>query len=145
VRVPAILVSPYAADPVFKQQLDHTSLLKYLIDKWQLGPLGERTARAYTFASALHGPPRPDTPRFISPVPSGLMPVPAPPRQPLNDHQSALVALSHALESMAEEDPNIVAARSRQVLSGPQSQIDTAVDRVEAFLSHATASLTKAV
>jgi phospholipase C len=145
VRVPAILVSPYAADPVFKQQLDHTSVLKYLIDKWQLGPLGERTAQARTFASALRGPPRPDMPRLISSVPARLMPVPAPARQPLNDHQSALVALSHALESLAEEDPHIVAARSRQVISGPQSQIDTAVDRVEAFLSHAAASLAKAV
>jgi hypothetical protein len=130
---------------VFKQQLDNTSLLKYLIDKWQLGPLGERTAQARTFASALRGPPRPDTPRLISSVPPGLTPVPAPPRQPLNDHQSALIALSHALESMAGEDPNIVAARSRQVISGPQSQIDTAVDRVAAFLSHAAASLAKAV
>jgi hypothetical protein len=37
------------------------------------------------------------------------------------------------LESMAQEDSHIVAARSRQVLSGPQSQIDAAVDRFEAF------------
>jgi phospholipase C len=125
--------------------LDHTSLLKYLIDKWQLGPLGERTARARTFANALSGPPRPDTPRLISSVPSGLTPIPATPRQSLNDHQSALVALSHALESMAEEDPNVVAARSRQVISGPQSQIDAAFDRVEAFLSHAAALAGKAV
>ena len=43
--MPALLVSPYAANAVFKELLDHTSLLKYLIDKWSLGPLGERIYR----------------------------------------------------------------------------------------------------
>jgi phospholipase C len=140
VRVPALLVSPFAANAVFKQQLDHTSLLRYLIDKWLLGPLGERTAHAGSFADALHGPARADTPLSIAAVPAQLAPAAPPPRQPLNDHQTALVALSHALESMAGEDPSVVAARSRQLLTGPQSQIDTAVDRVDAFLKRGTSS-----
>ena len=139
VRVPALLVSPFAANAVFNEQLDHTSLLKYLIDKWQLGPLGERAAQARSFASALGGTARTDTPLLISAVPIGLVPVVAPPRQPLNDHQTALVALSHALESMAGEDPSVVAARSQQVLTGPQSQIDAAVERVDEFLKHGAA------
>jgi phospholipase C len=145
VRVPAILVSPFAANTVFKEQLDHTSLLKYLIDKWKLGSLGERAAQANTFASALHGPPRTNAPLAISAVPAGLAPVAAPPRRPLNDHQTALVALSHALETMADEDPGVVAARSRQIITGPQSQIDTAVDRVEAFLAHGVALTVKSI
>ena len=140
VRVPAILVSPYAANTVFKDELDHTSLLKYLSDKWQLGPLGARTAQAKSFAGALGGTLRADTPVSISAVPAGLTP-----RHPLNDHQSALIALSHALESMADEDPAVIAARSRQVITGPQSQIDTAVDRMEAFLAHAAGLAVKAV
>jgi phospholipase C len=145
VRVPAILVSPYAANDVFNEELDHTSLLKYLIDKWHLGPLGQRAAQANTFAQALGGTLRTDTPPVISSVPAGLSPVPAPPHRPLNDHQSALIGLSHALESMAEEDPAVIAARSKQVITGPQSQIDTAVDRVEAFLDHAAGLAAKAV
>jgi phospholipase C len=68
VRVPAILISPYAANSVFKEQLDHTSLLRYLIDKWKLGPLGERTAQAVSFASALGHTLRTDTPASISAV-----------------------------------------------------------------------------
>jgi phospholipase C len=142
VRVPALLVSPYAANGVFSQQLDHTSLLKYLIDKWQLGPLGERAAEASSFASAVQEPARTDTPRAISAVPAQLTPVAPPPRQPLNDHQSALVALSHALETMAQEDAAVVAMRSRQVLTGPQSQIDAAVDRMDAFLARCAAPAT---
>jgi hypothetical protein len=39
-------------------------------------------------------------------------------------------------ESMTGEDAEIVAARSRQVLSGAASQVDVAIDRVSAFLQH---------
>jgi hypothetical protein len=52
----------------------------------------------------------------------------------LNDHLAALVALSHVLESMGGEEASVVAARARQVLNGPQSQIDAAVDRVGSFI-----------
>ena len=52
-RVPAILVSPWIKQQVIHTVFDHTSLLKYLIDKWGLGPLGNRTAKANTFASSL--------------------------------------------------------------------------------------------
>jgi hypothetical protein len=53
----------------------------------------------------------------------------------LNEHQSAIVAMSHNLESMTDEDPNVVAARSRHVLTGPQAQTDAAVDRVDSFVA----------
>lgn len=61
----------------------------------------------------------------------------------LSSHQSALFALSHSLESMTEVDPNVVAARSRHVLTGPQSMIDVAVERVEDFLSQQRDSFVK--
>ncbi|MBV9015518.1 MAG: phospholipase [Alphaproteobacteria bacterium] len=142
VRVPALLVSPHVASGAFSHELDHTSLLKYLIDKWQLGPLGQRAAEANTFATAVQGPARTDTPLAVSAIPAQLTPVAPPPRQPLNDHQGALVALSHALETMAQEDANVVAMRSRQILTGPQSQIDAAVDRTDAFLARCAAPAT---
>lgn len=146
VRVPALLVSPYAAKAVIHDEMDHTSLLKYLIDKWNLGPLGARTAQANTFAAALRGPARTDTPTTIPAVTSGVTSQPPPPPHlPLNDHQAALVALTHALESMAEEDPATVAARNKQVLTGPQSQIDAAVDRVDAFLKNAAGLAVKSI
>ncbi len=134
VRVPAILVSPHVGNGVLHDQFDHTSLLKYLIDKWELGGLGERAAQAKSVAGAIGDNRRDDAPRSIPSLPTKLNQVPQLPRQPLNSHQNAIVALTHALESMAGEDPAIVAARSHQMLTGPQSQIDAAVDRVEAFL-----------
>jgi phospholipase C len=46
IRVPALLVSPWVAQGFDPTHFDHTSLLKYLIGKWGLGPLGNRTAKA---------------------------------------------------------------------------------------------------
>jgi phospholipase C len=64
-RVPAILVSPWVDAGVEHTQFDHTSLLKYLSDKWGLGPLGNRTAAANSIAVALRDKRRDDTVGFI--------------------------------------------------------------------------------
>lgn len=143
VRVPAILISPWLDNTVLHDVFDHTSVLKYLIDKWQLGPLGDRAARANSFAAAFLNVPRTNTPPIIPSVPATLSAATIPPKKPLNDHQSALIALSHALETMADEDPLVVATRSRQIVTGPQSQIDAAVERVDAFLAHGAAEIVK--
>jgi phospholipase C len=134
VRVPAILVSPWMGRRVISEQFDHTSLLRYLTDKWGLGALGERTAQAKSFEPFFLPERRTDTPRSI-PKPQALAGPHPVPVETLTAHQNGVVALSHALESMTNEDPSVIAARSRQVLSGPQSQIDAAVDRVTAFLA----------
>lgn len=70
VRVPAILVSPWIDKGVIKTVFDHTSLLRYLCEKWALEPLGLRMQaiagdkRANTFADELkkRTTPRTDTP-----------------------------------------------------------------------------------
>jgi phospholipase C len=53
VRVPALLVSPWVDRRPESTQFDHTSLLKYVIDKWQLGPLGNRAVNATSIRVAL--------------------------------------------------------------------------------------------
>ncbi len=54
VRVPALLVSPWVERRVEKTPFDHTSILKYLTDKWQLEPLpSRRMAQANSIAVAL--------------------------------------------------------------------------------------------
>ncbi len=59
VRVPALLVSPWVARRIEKTQFDHTSLLKYLTDKWQLDHLpSRRMAQANSIAVALSARPR---------------------------------------------------------------------------------------
>jgi phospholipase C len=46
IRVPALLVSPWFEQGFDATPFDHTGLLKYLTEKWDLGPLGNRTAQA---------------------------------------------------------------------------------------------------
>jgi phospholipase C len=136
-RVPCVLISPWVKNGVLSTKFDHTSLLKFLIDKWQLGPLGNRTAKANTFSDTFLATARTDTPERIE------VPVPAEPTTPmsataaattLTSGQKALVALSHALESMAGEDPGTVAARSKHILSNAQSHLDIAMERVDSFI-----------
>jgi phospholipase C len=77
VRVPAVLVSPWLRKGVISTVFDHTSLLKYMTDKWALGPLGNRTANANTFATDLRklSAPRADTPASV-PVAQPVPPAP---------------------------------------------------------------------
>lgn len=53
VRVPALLISPWVRKGVEHTQFDHTSFLRYLSDKWDLGELGKRTAVANSIECAL--------------------------------------------------------------------------------------------
>jgi phospholipase C len=74
VRVPTILVSPWIERGVIKTVFDHTSLLRYLCEKWNLEPLGLRmqaaagTKRANNFADELAKltSPRTDTPETLT-------------------------------------------------------------------------------
>lgn len=54
VRVPAILVSPWLARGVDHHVFDHTSFLRYVSDKWNLGPLGARVAQANSIQLAMN-------------------------------------------------------------------------------------------
>lgn len=64
VRVPALLVSPWVGQTVFHEQLDHTSLLKYVSKKWGLPALTTRVEASKDFELAFLGSPRelPPTP-----------------------------------------------------------------------------------
>jgi phospholipase C len=74
IRVPAILVSPWIDPGVISTVFDHTSLLRYLCEKWNMPPLGQRMQeaagpqRANTFAPELlkRKTPRLDTPAKLS-------------------------------------------------------------------------------
>jgi phospholipase C len=54
VRVPALLISPWLSSGVDSTVFDHTSLLRYLCDKWHMPYLGKRMPVATSVAAALH-------------------------------------------------------------------------------------------
>ena len=111
VRVPAILVSPFVERGVVHTQFDHASLLKYLSEKWLLGPLGARVAAANSFGPNILpdiqdlGPPTIPEPTATGvgdltygQIQGRVQPV-------LSGHQSALVAMTQLLESMTRTTP----------------------------------------
>lgn len=99
VRVPAVLVSPLVGKRVESTEFDHTSLLKYLTNKWSLGSLGARTAAANSIGVAItERQPRKDTLPFIRVSTTVVLP----PRPDLekevdSNHQIALQAFAKYL------------------------------------------------
>jgi phospholipase C len=100
IRVPAVLVSPWIDQRVEQTQFDHTSLLKYLIDKWALGPLGKRAADATSIGVALTLPiPRAHTTIRIE-LTAGQL---TPPDADLEEKAEGLVTEHHkALQSIVD-------------------------------------------
>ncbi len=143
-RVPALLVSPYAPQNILSTSFDHTSLLRYLSDKWGLGPLGSRTAAAKSFASVLLSTPRADTPANI-PQPSTQLSATlklaarqpartqAPP--PINDLQATLLAFTQVLDAEIDEPAAHKARRLRLSVQSPEDHIAVAEERVKKFLA----------
>jgi phospholipase C len=74
IRVPAVLVSPWVEAGFNSTVFDHTSVLKYLIEKWGLGTLGERAKAAASIGPLIAGSKRQDTIRWISLTPDELSP-----------------------------------------------------------------------
>ncbi len=120
VRVPALLVSPWVDAGLVDTQFDHTSLLKYLCDKWGLAYLGQRTAEAKTIAPNIRttGAPRQDTPAWIQITNAQLQPpdpeVEEEAANVMNAHHIALSYLADYLKAQVDEEvPVAVSAWSR--------------------------------
>lgn len=140
VRVPALLISPWVKRGVLSKHLDHTSLLKHLIEKWELRPgqLGRRVEQAETFSEVLQ---ELKQPRTVTPGPFEMAKLPMPALTDtgsMDDHQRALVSFSHFLEQrMAHvEEFSAVGYRALQCLDGAAAQLGVAKDRFLLFLHH---------
>jgi phospholipase C len=118
VRVPALLISPWVSRVVDHTQFDHTSLLKYLIDKWNLAPMGRRAAAATSIAEAIRETQaRTDTIPFIRVSYTQLMPLH--PEWEAADgsiHQQSLQLFAQHLEAQMQGAP-IQAADELQRIS----------------------------
>lgn len=98
VRIPALLVSPWVEAGVYCETLDHTSLLRYLAELWDLGPpLTDRMRDANSIGPAIrtHGDPRSDTPPQVE-VP--LHRLAEPPPEKLTELQRGVVEASRMVE-----------------------------------------------
>jgi phospholipase C len=147
VRVPALLVSPWVAPGVIPAVYDHTSLLKYLVEKWDLerGRLGQRTDAASTnsIAPQFLSDPRTDTP-FQLPVPApAFMPLDAATPANLTGHQEALVAFGNYLEFLTSkvEPVTDIARRATEGVDNIAKQGANAIERAMNFIGHRLSGL----
>jgi phospholipase C len=95
-RVPALLISPWVGRRTEHTVFDHTSVLKYLSQKWGLGKLTDRSDKANSLDVALtEAQPRKDTIPFIRVPYSDLIP-PRPDleKQDSNSHQQSIEGFS---------------------------------------------------
>jgi phospholipase C len=113
VRVPALLVSPWVPRGVHATQFDHTSLLRYLIEKWNLGSLGRRTEHAESIGKVFGGgDARKDTVEWLELSPDQLRP-PDPDLEEeaasfISSHHKALALLGHYLKLEIDKDLPVV-------------------------------------
>ncbi|HEY1273087.1 MAG TPA: alkaline phosphatase family protein [Terriglobales bacterium] len=137
-RVPALLISPWIDTGVIKTEFDHTSVLRYVQEKWSLGDLRDRTAHANSFGPELL---KRQTARTDTPGPLQNLPAPSPismtaalaaPVQP-NENQQALVAFSQYLETQMESDTSKVGERTLRSLTAA-SQASVSKERFQDFL-----------
>ena len=136
-RTPALLVSPWIERSVISTVFDHTSVLRYLSDKWDLPPLGNRAAQANSFRAELlkRSSPRTDTPPsidFTSPALAGE----ADRARRMNRHQNNLLAFSRFLETHLApgQAPALVVDRERRAFEGPAAIASVIRERLSAFL-----------
>ena len=134
VRVPAILVSPLAAPGVCHTLFDHTSILRFVSDLWQLGPLGNRVNQAVSLATALSGGASNNGPQALFVGPDGAPP-PVVEQPPLNDHQRGLIAYSQYLASITPEDAVKTNERNAFMMTSARAQLDTACDHFDRYLA----------
>jgi phospholipase C len=116
VRVPAVLISPWLPAGVAATRFDHTSVLKYLIEKWGLGPLGARTEWTNSISAALGflEQRRTDTIPFIRVSNSKLVPdEPDWEKKDVSAHRDGLHLVADILEAEDEALANAVAVAAR--------------------------------
>jgi hypothetical protein len=113
---------------------DHTSILKYAIDKWGLRDLTARVAAAKTFASSLLSAPRDDVPQRLD-VPA-ITPMPAQASESVSEHEQALISFARYLDVMtSDKDPIGFLARSKEEYESLGDKVGVAEQRFRAFLS----------
>ncbi len=144
IRVPALLVSPWVDRGVVHTVYDHTSLLRYLSDKWGLDPLTERVTQANSFANVIRtdGEPRDDTPASLT-LPAGqqtlavaAMSAVSDLSEPMNEHQKSLLAFSDSLEDEIDEPAILKEMRRAALRSGAVvAQLEAAKNRVRSLLA----------
>lgn len=138
-RVPALLISPHAPKGVTHTVFDHTSILRYIAEKWDLPPLTERDKHANSIGRVLDitGPLRAGTPASVQA--SIEQPVPVAADAPsVTNHEQGLLSFARYLDAaMQHEGQQAIDAYGRLVREYQQTldaKIEVAKERFHLFL-----------
>jgi phospholipase C len=153
VRVPTILVSPWLDSGVVKTPLEHTSILRYVCEKWSLPPFGKRmqaTAGSFqtnTFAAELLKLPamRTDTPvKLKVTVPKAALTTSHEP--PLDGARWALLAYIDSLPSPGGAKEATSRPKAKAGDRGPREPLtfEAAIEKLDALSTTETAARTAA-
>ncbi len=139
-RVPALLISPRAPKNVVHTVFDHTSILRYVEDKWGLTPLTARDAMANSIGSVLDfsGPLRADTPASVQASISAPVAAPTDSASLMN-HEQGLLSFARYLDAAmvhntAQSLANAVDRLQREYQRGLDAKIEVAKERFHLFL-----------
>jgi phospholipase C len=139
VRVPALLISPWVRPGAFQPNagvVDHTSILRFLTQKFGLGPLGNRTATAANLAEAIGTVANTNTPLRVGDAahPVALMQLGQELEPELNINQAAAIEFTRHLELEMGGDPAEVGRRSLRALGSVQGNIEVAKERAWEYI-----------
>lgn len=136
IRVPAILISPWIDAGKLSTTFDHTSILKYVTDKWGLGGLTDRVANAKTFAGNFRSELRNDSEMPKQLVVPPLSPMSTEPSESVSEHEQALISFARFLDAkMIDSDPQGFLDRSKREYVSLDSKVAVAEERFKVFLS----------
>jgi phospholipase C len=138
-RVPALLISPRAPKNVVNTVFDHTSILRYLSEKWDLPPLTERARTANSIGTVLDftGPLLGGSPQTVTAAIAA--PVPVRSNTPsVTNHEQGLLSFARYLDAtMNHKGEAAIAAYvrlQREYEHGLEEKIDVAKERFALFL-----------
>ena len=105
-----------------------TSILRFLSDKWDLGPLGNRTAEAASFAGTLTSSPNDAAPKKVgkAPRPADLSIVSDASPPALNKNQAALIEFTRQLGLEMQATPSGAGTRAIRAASGVEGEVEVA-------------------
>ncbi|MHC2385656.1 hypothetical protein ACVMFA_002216 [Bradyrhizobium liaoningense] len=133
VRVPTILISPWLDQGVLSETFDHTTILKFISEKWSLGNyLGNRVASnsSNSFSKYIRKSPRP-VPKFSIPRLPDFLPAPDP--NELTEYQESLIELGVVLASRIEDERVRLPLLKTPLDGTPQVRALRAIEQFQAF------------
>lgn len=128
-RVPALLISPWAPKAVVHNTFDHTSILRYVGDKWDLPPLTERDKGATSIGEVLKftSGVRQDTPLSVKAVIDAPVPVQAD-NSSVTNHEQGLLSFARYLDAAMEHSGDKAVAAYNRLVKEYQHDLDAKID-----------------